>query len=540
MYKVDIYKRKGETMALNINGRMKVKTLKSDFIEEFGLTLRVYDGRSFAEDDATLASIRKGDSKGGEFAPKRNTKVGNLEDKIMEMFGIKTQVAGSDDSYLCDNDYTLVKALEADEKLMVKREKRGDKPTPISNKDEEVITEDNSQDSSNTDDMSLEEVIAKIKVVYKDHEDLEEIVDDLEDDSYFDDWAEKFITEDYGNNVELAKVLFKIAEKKADNFDDFSELANKIGDEDTLGDKEWARTLFKKALEYDADRISDLTNLAKNIAQENVLADKEWAKEIIKVALKQADDGDDLENIASTIIVMLEDKEWAKEVYSEAINKADDARTLSDIGNSIGDNWSDEKELCEKAYNKGLEKAEEDSSQFYMKFYIANGIMTSIDRERGIEIGLSVIDDDRCDAAHCIEVARSIARGDVPEFQEKKATVHEKIIAGDKAFIIMELLERYMDPLKDMELFRQAGERVEELCNGSECMVDLGVILSGNGVEDWAKRVFEAALEMSCFDEDLVYIWNNIDIDDEEWVETFKEELIEKCEEDWAKEEIGM
>jgi hypothetical protein len=52
-------------MALNINGRMKVKTLKSEFKDEFGLTLRVYDGRSFADEDATLASIRKGDSKGG-------------------------------------------------------------------------------------------------------------------------------------------------------------------------------------------------------------------------------------------------------------------------------------------------------------------------------------------------------------------------------------------------------------------------------------------------------------------------------------------
>lgn len=111
-------------MALNINGRMKVKTLKSDFKKEFGLTLRVYDGRSFADDEATLASIRKGDSKGGEFSPKRNMKVGNFEDKMMELFGIKTQISGSDDSYLCDNDKTLAGALEADEKLMGKRTKR--------------------------------------------------------------------------------------------------------------------------------------------------------------------------------------------------------------------------------------------------------------------------------------------------------------------------------------------------------------------------------------------------------------------------------
>ena len=116
-------------MALSIKGRMKVKTLKVDFKEEFGLTLRVYDGRSFADDNATLAAIRKNDNKGGEFLPKRNTKVGNLEDKIMDIFGIKTQVAGSDDSYLCDNDFTLAKALEVDTKKMTKKDKKLSKET---------------------------------------------------------------------------------------------------------------------------------------------------------------------------------------------------------------------------------------------------------------------------------------------------------------------------------------------------------------------------------------------------------------------------
>jgi hypothetical protein len=101
-------------MALNIDGRMKVKTLRSQFKDDFNLTLRVYDGRSFADDNSTLASIRKGDAKGGEFSPRRNTKIGNLEDKMKDLFGIKVQVAGSDDSYLCDNDLTLSEALEKD------------------------------------------------------------------------------------------------------------------------------------------------------------------------------------------------------------------------------------------------------------------------------------------------------------------------------------------------------------------------------------------------------------------------------------------
>lgn len=111
-------------MTLNINGRMKVKTLKVNFFEEFGLTLRIYNGRSFADDESTLASIRKGDSKGGEFAPQRNIKIANLELKIFEMFGIKTQVSGSDDSYLCDDDLTLKAAQLEDVKKLERRAKK--------------------------------------------------------------------------------------------------------------------------------------------------------------------------------------------------------------------------------------------------------------------------------------------------------------------------------------------------------------------------------------------------------------------------------
>jgi hypothetical protein len=101
-------------MALKIDGRMKVKNLKSQFKKDFGLTLRVYNGVGFASDDVTVASIRKGDAKGGDYSPRTNTKVGNLETKIKDLFGIKVQVAGSDDSYLCDNKLTLSEALTKD------------------------------------------------------------------------------------------------------------------------------------------------------------------------------------------------------------------------------------------------------------------------------------------------------------------------------------------------------------------------------------------------------------------------------------------
>ncbi|MBO7134204.1 MAG: hypothetical protein J6W06_08610 [Bacteroidales bacterium] len=94
----------------SIDGRMKVKTLRKQFKDAFGATLRVYKGNQFADEDATLASIRVGDAKGGELKCAGNLKVGNFENKMKEMFGVTVQVANKNDSALADNDGTIAAA----------------------------------------------------------------------------------------------------------------------------------------------------------------------------------------------------------------------------------------------------------------------------------------------------------------------------------------------------------------------------------------------------------------------------------------------
>ncbi len=95
---------------IKIDGRKKVKSLKADFKKAFGSTLRVYYKKHFADPDATLASIREGDAKGGELSVGGNMQVGNFEKKMKEIFGIEVQVANADDSALADNSKTLVGA----------------------------------------------------------------------------------------------------------------------------------------------------------------------------------------------------------------------------------------------------------------------------------------------------------------------------------------------------------------------------------------------------------------------------------------------
>lgn len=94
----------------NISGRLTVKTLKKQFKDAFGATLRVYKGKQFADDSATLASIREGDAKGGELKCAGNLQVGNFENKMKELFGVTVQVANSDDSKLAKNDITIAAA----------------------------------------------------------------------------------------------------------------------------------------------------------------------------------------------------------------------------------------------------------------------------------------------------------------------------------------------------------------------------------------------------------------------------------------------
>ena len=96
-----------------LDGRMKVKSLKENFKKCFGATLRVYTTKTckqFADDNATLASIRAKDAVGGEMTVGGNLRVGNFEKKVCELYGIGVQVATKDDSKLADNSITLVAA----------------------------------------------------------------------------------------------------------------------------------------------------------------------------------------------------------------------------------------------------------------------------------------------------------------------------------------------------------------------------------------------------------------------------------------------
>ena len=89
---------------MNISGRTTVSKLKTMFKEEFGIGVRVYNGNRFAEDSATLASIRNGgDVRKSTFELRGNMKVRNAEKLFKDVFGISIQIEDRSGKLADDN-----------------------------------------------------------------------------------------------------------------------------------------------------------------------------------------------------------------------------------------------------------------------------------------------------------------------------------------------------------------------------------------------------------------------------------------------------
>ena len=143
-----------------IDGRMTVRKLKENFKNEFEGTLRVYDGRELADDKATLAAIRKGDAKGGELVCRASRTVAKFKEEMLEVFGIKVQVASPDDWVLVLDGITLANlknikknATKADmEELVAYKRKTNSK---CGNTEDVENIEATTDESANCEDLNI-------------------------------------------------------------------------------------------------------------------------------------------------------------------------------------------------------------------------------------------------------------------------------------------------------------------------------------------------------------------------------------------------
>lgn len=86
-----------EKQSLKIDGRMKVNQLKRNFKCVYNATLRVYDGKKRADDNATLSELRAEGCKGGDMTCTPEDTVEYFEFFLQNLYGIHVEVATIDD-----------------------------------------------------------------------------------------------------------------------------------------------------------------------------------------------------------------------------------------------------------------------------------------------------------------------------------------------------------------------------------------------------------------------------------------------------------
>ena len=98
----------------------KIKSLKADFKNNFGLTLRVYKGKQLADEGLTLAALNQRTSKdikssNEDLKIKASMTIDEFEKLIESHFGLTVQVVNEFDTYCINNKYTLGQASRKDD-----------------------------------------------------------------------------------------------------------------------------------------------------------------------------------------------------------------------------------------------------------------------------------------------------------------------------------------------------------------------------------------------------------------------------------------
>lgn len=195
--------------------------------------------------------------------------------------------------------------------------------------------------------MEIEEIINETKKIYKEHDDLEDMIEDLTDlPNSHTSWAHKLATEDYGNNTSISKELYQFVIKNAEgDISILSDTAENIAKEDGLNEKEWAKEICKELMLSDADYNENM-EIARLLES---LGDSNSAQTTFNKALEQANDFYNLFDICKMYVhgadeyawkdfsfLTLNDDDLARIYLQKTIDIADCANELQQIADIIG------------------------------------------------------------------------------------------------------------------------------------------------------------------------------------------------------------
>ncbi len=210
--------------------------------------------------------------------------------------------------------------------------------------------------------MNLKVIINELKLQYQEHEDLEDMLNDLSANDYIDHWASKLCEDEFNNNTNLARNLFEIQETKCDDADSFISLAETVADDEKLNDKDWAKKLLDSAYSK-VESLDELKSLAN--AYLNILDDKNKAITLYKATQEKLAELADYNSLIEDINNELQDKKWAEDIINSAVDNlknADDmfefagySSTITQLGQFIGgEDYLNNKEKAKEIFDMVL------------------------------------------------------------------------------------------------------------------------------------------------------------------------------------------
>ena len=248
--------------------------------------------------------------------------VKNVSDEIKKRYYSKPV-----NGYYITNDWYEKSSYKLDEFIQANSDGNTSKEDTVNQNDLQVIKMN--EDSKTT--ISIPEIITEIKNVYSGHENLEEIVTDLEGGGYFDYWANKFSQPEFPANLKIAKSLYMQQLLTCENGRDLSELASSVAETNGLNEKEWAKEIFTKALSLE-NNTNDVLSIAGQVADQDGLSDKQWAITLYKKVEESLDELVTYNDLANGISKNLNDQVWASKVLdnaTKALKAADDIFSFS-------------------------------------------------------------------------------------------------------------------------------------------------------------------------------------------------------------------
>lgn len=202
--------------------------------------------------------------------------------------------------------------------------------------------------------MKLENIMADIKVEYKDHEDLDSIISDLEAKNNITWWAGRLTDEeDFGTNKKIPLSLLQYELENSSVFGDCNHALSIIIEHQLMSNEEVepllekVQSMIKSTLDYtyyaehfsdNKEKMNGLYQRGIEIAQdfadylfvsENIIShieDESLALQILKQGLVKYEDYDSYFSAAGFAIEELENKDLAKDYLLKAAEFANDCR----------------------------------------------------------------------------------------------------------------------------------------------------------------------------------------------------------------------